>query len=329
MYRTIEDAALDQDVVATAYTARAMRDNRLWLDNARASVAAQLDGTTGHVHSAETDSFEYNFDDRIEIVTGQNDELAIQFQGTGVGLSTQTVALDGGIRTPTAHAAHVQAKLRAAFSGTTEISVVYDVTEDSETRGLFLIRHTGASGTRVLSLLFRSVAGSAAPAMRFRKADQYGALGYKGDGGFADSFPQDTIELSDGSWLDYNGFEDEAFTTDKFADEVVPGRAFQDDSIAAGKIKAGAVTGPKLGEAETGVIGTITNNNTGSVDVDIANGGVGRRPNWGVCSSTGASQGGLTVVSVTHVAGGAGNRWRVQVRNISGVTQNDVVVRGY
>lgn len=338
-YRSIPELAVLVGALVSAYLLRAFRDNVLWLNNARAAIAAQLHPTTGHGHTTGTKTASYNFDDEIRTISGVNDMLDVRFGGGPIAPSTQAITLDAGTRTPTVHAAHVQSKLRAAFSSTTAIGVSYDATVGSETRGMFRIQNTGTSDStyaRVLQILLKTGASadqSAGPSMGFSKiADLKGAYGYRGKSGFADSYVQDRVTLGDAGKLGTASFVDGAFITRTFADAVVPAGAFQADSIAgsgtggAGQIADGALIGSKLGAAEQSNSDTILGGNTVDFTITMANGGSGRRPRVSLSCTSGAESWALQLISLTHLTG---NDWDVKIKNISTGTVSGVVATGY
>lgn len=291
VHRSIAATAVLAGQRATSVLLRTMRDNRLANDYYRAAIAAQLDGTVGHVHGTGTTAFTATFQDRIRTTTGVNDQLSFGFQSPSYGFATYTVTLSAGLRTFSAHATLIQDAFRAAVDAgspaSVPIEVVYDSDAESKKRGLWSLRHTGSVEPRLFQLLFGTGAGAArshAQTIGFPKKDQKGGLAYTGDSGFIDGLAQELFSLGQGGLLTSNDFVSspagsKAFTTVKFKNKIVPASAFQDGSVAgggSGGIADGALRGEKFNDATSVAAVSITAGNFNNFNVTVPNGGAGR-----------------------------------------------------
>jgi hypothetical protein len=336
--RNIPASAVLDGKPASTYLIRAMADNRVAADHSRQALAARLDASTGHAHSADSlTTTTYTHEDPVETRTDANTKLDFRFGGDDYAAADYQATLTVGTRTPAAHAAHAQAQMRAAVDAgspsSVPLTVTYDVGEDSETRGLFRIRHTGttdSANARVLTLLGASGAGaatSAYPSMGIAKRDHRGAYGYTGESGFIDSFVQDTVMLADGGWIGTAGFEALAFESAKLGAGSVPNAAFQTGSVAGSKIVAGQVGGVKFGAPAVSSASNIGSGATVNFDIVLTGRGAGATPCCAPVCTTGSVQSvHLQIVSITHLSG---DTYRVAVKNDAPATATAVVVRGY
>lgn len=325
LYREIPAAAVAEDAPLSAYLARNIRDNIRSIDHHRQGVAAQLDETTGHLHQGSTVSASYTFADLIQVVAGVNDKINFKFKDSGYSSSSEyTATLTAGYRTPSAHASHVQAQMRAAVgsSPTPALAVTFDSTDGSPTRGFFLFRNTGTSGTRLLELLFETgtnASACAGPAMGYAKRDHKKALGYAGDSGFLQGYPMETVELGDGGTLGTSAFVDSAFITRTFTAGIIPGSAFAADSVESGVVVSGTITGDKLGAPGTDYDFAISSGGYHDFSIDMSGRTSGSDTPMvcvaGDSSSSGCVTGDLEVTSLTH---GSGDTWTVRITNNSG-----------
>lgn len=248
----IPDSAVDAESPFTALLARVFRDNILHLDHSRQALDSALHATTGHTHHAtNTRTTTYNFSDRIEIVAGVNDKINfIYTDATDVSAAEKTATLTAGSRTPTAHAAHVATQMAAAISGGGTLVASFDVTTGSPTRGLFLLQNAATTGTRRFELLNSSgtnAATSALDLMGYAKRDYKKGLGYRSESGSLDGYLIDTIVLGEGGEIDTDGFEDDAFETAKFTNEIIPTGAIQASAVTGAKTANDSIRGDKWG----------------------------------------------------------------------------------
>lgn len=325
LYREIPAAAVAENAPLSAYLARNIRDNIRSIDHYRQGVAAQLDETTGHLHQGSTVSASYTFADLIQVVAGVNDKINFKFKDSGYSSGSEyTATLTAGYRTPSAHASHVQAQMRAAVgsSPTPALTVTFDSTDGSPTRGFFLFRNTGTSGTRLLELLFETgtnASACAGPALGFAKRDHKKALGYAGDSGFLQGYPMETVEIGDGGTLGTSAFVDGAFITRTFTAGIIPGSAFDTNSVESGVVASSTITGDKLGAPGTDYDFAISSGGYHDFTIDMSGRTSGSDTPMvciaGDSSSSGCVTGDLEVTSLTH---GAGDSWTVRITNNSG-----------
>lgn len=321
-YRDIPDEAVDAESPFTAYLARRFRDNILYLNNARQALDSQLHATTGHKHTASgTTDYRYSFSDRIETVAGVNDKIDFIYTDINDALTTQKHAtLTAGTRTPTAHAAHVQTQMGAVISGGGSMSVTFDTTAGSPTRGHFRMRNTASTGTRRFELLGASgtnAATSALPSMGFAKRDYKKGLGYTSDSGSLDGYTIEQITVSDGGEVDTAGFLDDAFETAKFTNGIIPTGAIQALAVTGAKTANDSIRGEKWGQVfePTSPVSPqdISPSDTQVFQFSLTGRGASITPCFVAFSTTGHLEQG--VLSVSSFSSGGGNVYNVTIAN--------------
>lgn len=334
MFRDIDDLAVAAGAPATPYLMRAIRDNTNAIGFATEAIGTALDETVGHDHSDSETTTDHAFVDRIIVKTGVNDRIPFRFASSSPNYSAANYSstLAASALSPTAHAAAVQLAMRTSVGGgshaSVPISVTYDMTEGSETRGLFLIQHTGSldsPNARVLELHFETGTGAATgngPSMGFPKHDRKKAYGYHGDSGFADGITEVSYTREQGGLLTSAAWVAGAFTTAKFADQVVPGRAFQAGSVGgsagSNNIHLNAATGSKVGPPVTAAAqnhGTGASHNYG---LTMTQAGAGRRPT--VCAFSTDAFVAMSDIEIATATFSSGSLWSVSITNKGATT---------
>ena len=348
-YRPINATAVAAGATASALLAEQLRDNDLYLDNAAQAVYTGSNpalgvGDRGHRHTAAGSyTHEFDYTDRIAIVPSVNDRLDFYFQDDAIGPATYAATLvedGGGPRDLPALASYLQGRMRAAAGGTTNLSVTYDNIEDSATRGLFRIRHTGASGTRILKLLFGTGANgpdftnrSIAPTIGFAQRDLIGAYGYAGSGGFHHGYLQDSIVLRDGGEIGTAGIKDLNVTGAKIAAKVIQTAAIAAAAVAAGNVASHMGSAGSADKQDTGrKHGPMIYDSLNGPAINIAAGGNQNflftlgHSGTPCCSVTSRSPGCLQRdLYMTAPVSAGGMSWNVVVYNLTAAQQTVIL----
>lgn len=317
-----------------------MRANRLYCDHVDQANDSMMDNSTGHRHQeAGTRTFTYTFSDEIEIRSGVNDRLDFKFAGGSDALGTFAASLTPGTYSLPSLASHVQAQMRSAQGGTTDLAVSFQ-DPDEKSPGHFLVQHTGSSDSpnaRVLTLL--SASGANGPSGTDRSAwaalgfalgrDRAGNFGYRGDKGFLHGQTQDQFEWGDGGTVGESGVATGAVTTAKLKDGLVDTQHFDSSAIQGGNTADGALTVAKTGapvqcDSDIGISAASSS----ALQFTMPNGGSGRSPRV-ILTVTNTGQTESLPENVYITSGpthSSGNVWTVTVFNGASIA---LTVRGY
>lgn len=338
-HRTVPDIAVSAGSPASPYLMHALRDNDETVANSNVTYAAMLDNATGHVHGVGTRSYTYTYTDRIRVRTGVNDRVPFRFASSSpnYAAASYSATLDPGLYSLADLAAEIQAEMISEVGVGAPISVVYDTTEGSPTRGLFVFGHTGSSDSpnlRVLELLFGTGTGfatSIAVSIGFPKKDQKKAFAYPGDSGFADGFTQDVHAPTEGGLLGTDAWVAGAFTSAKIADDVISTRCFQNSSVSGSagsdKIHDNTLDGDKTGAPSASATASISAGSTHTFSIAMPN-NTSRTP---MCVPFTNDAGGVTwnLLSVVSLTNTSGNNWDVVIKNHDTVGHTSCAVVAY
>lgn len=341
-YVDIPDEAVDAESPFTTLLARRFRDNMYHLNNARDAFDQMLDEATGHKHTTGERTFEYTFSDRITIVVSESDRLDFIFGGGAYAEATEVAELTAATYTPAALATHLQEEINREISGSTagtDVTVSFDSTAGSPTRGLFIFRHTGTTDSpnaRKLTLKFGSgvnVARSVANLIGFRASDYIKALGYSSGSGFQNGYTQDEITIDEGGLVPAGGLQSNSCTNAKFADNVITTAKIDTGAIDGTNLATASVTGAKISEVALNSGGTqvITAGSFYDFTVTLSGRGAAITPCFvpGSTASGPFGQPACGDLIVSNIASAGGSDYTVRVTNTTAHTMNGVFVVGF